>query len=818
MIVVPEASIDICVLGRFVLRGPSEIALTNRKLIGLLAYLACTASVPQPRHKLMALLWGSHFDTQARQNLRQALSGLRRIIGDMLVTSGDTVSLRPGAVSCDVADFELLVREGSPESLDAAVGLYRGQLLADSAITEEVWSEWLDGERQRLEDMALDAMIRLGEQRLAMGRSEQALAVAKRAVAISALREDAHRLVIRASSASGRKAEALQHYDALAALLKRELDVEPDEATVELIKEIRASSGSHARTAAPTATPSTKDPPHRRPRWTQEHPRAILAVTQAAPGHDPDDGLLRDAGQRLAELCKGRVVDRAGGTMLLDFPDPRSAIHAGHAAQHPHLSIAAHTSETRAVAKDTARQLMMLARPGQMVVTVDVCDVLTDGLDAHIEDLGEHDISGSGTFVRAYRLGLPGPVRAQARPAAQTTVLPGIAVVPFGTRGKNGDQGAIGQLLADEIIAGLCRAKDLAVISRMSTRAFSGRDVRLADIAAQLRADYVLWGSCEADGAHVTVRPELAEAHSEQVIWAGEFRAPVSAVGQGCVDITEQIVAETSAAILNYELKRVQTQPLETLENYSILTAAINLVHRTSPASFSYAHELLQLLIDRLPRHPLPQAWLAQWHVMKVSQGWAEDVAAEQQLALDCAKKANDMDPTCSIAIAMDGWVHTHLLKRFDIAAERFEQAVEVNPSDAMAWLLKGTMHAFKGEGKAAIVGAQRALRLSPLDPRRSYYDCLAATAFLSANEYGHAIELARRSLRVNRLHSSTLRALTIAQVLSGHVEDARRTVPELLRVEPRLTVKNYLGRHPAASFPVGKTWAEALRVAGVPE
>jgi tetratricopeptide (TPR) repeat protein len=166
----------------------------------------------------------------------------------------------------------------------------------------------------------------------------------------------------------------------------------------------------------------------------------------------------------------------------------------------------------------------------------------------------------------------------------------------------------------------------------------------------------------------------------------------------------------------------------------------------------------------------------------------------------------------------MDGWVHTHLLKRFDIAADRFGLAVEVNANDSMAWLLKGAMHSFLGQGEEAVHAADRALRLSPLDPRRSYYDCLAASAYCSANMFDRAIELGRRSLRVNRLHSSTLRSLTCSLALSGRVDEARQVAAELLRLEPNLTVKSYLSRHPAASFWTGKAWAEALRAAGVPD
>ena len=93
-------------LGRFELSGPDgrPIDLTSKKLAGLLAFLACTAPQAQGRDKLMTLLWGSHFEAQARQNLRQALLRLRRVLGeDALISNGESVSLQPGVIACDVA-------------------------------------------------------------------------------------------------------------------------------------------------------------------------------------------------------------------------------------------------------------------------------------------------------------------------------------------------------------------------------------------------------------------------------------------------------------------------------------------------------------------------------------------------------------------------------------------------------------------------------------------------------------------------------------------------------------------------------------------
>ena len=245
------AKCRLSLLGRFELIGPDgRVDLPSKKLAGLLAYLACTAPEPQPREKLATLLWGSHFEAQARQNLRQALSRLRRTLGqDALLSDGEKVSLAPGAVDCDATRLEALIREGSRDLLSAAANLYKGQLLADLTVTEAAWAEWVAEEQRRLEGLALDAMIRLGELEGKSGMHDLALAAASRAISINNLREDAHRVAIRALAGAGRRADALKRYEDLAKQLKSELDVEPDTLTKALELELRKSQ----LTAAPLA-------------------------------------------------------------------------------------------------------------------------------------------------------------------------------------------------------------------------------------------------------------------------------------------------------------------------------------------------------------------------------------------------------------------------------------------------------------------------------------------------------------------------------------------------------------------------------------
>ena len=93
----------------------------------------------------------------------------------------------------------------------------------------------------------------------------------------------------------------------------------------------------------------------------------------------------------------------------------------------------------------------------------------------------------------------------------------------------------------------------------------------------------------------------------------------------------------------------------------------------------------------------------------------------------------------------------------------------------------------------------------------------LAATACLAAHQFADALTLAQRSLRANRTHTSTLRAMAIAQWNLGLHEEARKTGAELMTLEPTLTIERWRERSPSAQFAIGEEWARTLREIGVP-
>lgn len=536
---------------------------------------------------------------------------------------------------------------------------------------------------------------------------------------------------------------------------------------------------------------------------------------------------------------QGRLVKSMGDGLMLEFPSVQPALRVAFAIQqacansntdvpprqHMLLRMGVHVGQLLADKHDVygrgvnlAARLTTLAGPGEIVVSADVRDQLIPILDADIEDLGACYVKHVNEPIRAYRVGPPGP-RPVIEPgsAVMPELRPTIAVIPFAARGGESVHQVLGEVLADEIISALSRTAELNVISRLSTTVFRERAASLGEVSGYLNATYVLSGAYFVSGNQFNLSAELADAKTGNVIWAKSLKGQVAGIVSGKDPLIDKTVAEVSTAVMSRELERAQSQPLPTLESYTLLMGAIALMHRLSLRDFDRSKEMLQTLTDRAPRQAIPWAWMAKWHVLRVQQGWSEDANRETRLALDCTKRALDADAHCSLALAIDGFVHTNLLRRLDIALDRYERALRVNPNDSLAWLLKGTLHAFKGEGKLALKDTKQALRLSPLDPLRYFYDSLAATAALSAGEYERALELARRSLRTNRTHTSTLRALLISQWQLGQVDESRATVGELLRLDPTFTLKKWAERSPSTGYEIGKVWFDVLQKAGVP-
>jgi oligopeptide transport system substrate-binding protein len=181
------------------------------------------------------MLWGERPERKARHSLATALWHIRRCLpSDRLILSDShTAQFNPQSVVwLDVEEFEAEASRDDMASLQSAVTLYRGDFL------DGFYDDWVISERYRLEGLFLDALARLMVGREARGEHQAALKTALRLLGRDPLREDAHRLAMRAYCRLGQRNVALEQYHRCREIVLEELGAEPMVETTQLHRAI----------------------------------------------------------------------------------------------------------------------------------------------------------------------------------------------------------------------------------------------------------------------------------------------------------------------------------------------------------------------------------------------------------------------------------------------------------------------------------------------------------------------------------------------------------------------------------------------------
>ncbi|MEL6701482.1 MAG: tetratricopeptide repeat protein, partial [Pseudomonadota bacterium] len=401
---------------------------------------------------------------------------------------------------------------------------------------------------------------------------------------------------------------------------------------------------------------------------------------------------------------------------------------------------------------------------------------------------------------------------------ATTAVVPTISILPFSVVFGDDSHRVLGDWLAEQICRSLSRSNLVAVISHLSARALSLQTLALGQVREQLNVDYCVTGTLRVIDDTVILDADFIDATSGRILWTRNFTGSQADFMTGNSNAEIDIVRSVGRSIASDAIQHTRSRQLHEIEDHHLLIAGVGLMNQLRLSSFARSREMINEAIRRAPNTAEAYAWLGDWYVKSVYNGWSTDHAADTQRARDATARALDIDPENAFSLTIDGVVNTTLTQELDVAEHRFDQALDRNPNEAMSWLQKGVLHAFRDESAEAVEATDMAQRLSPIDPFGYFFDSLSATAYFSAGDFQKSLEFSERSLKVNNRHNSTHRAQIAALYHLGREEEARVVAARLIERQPGFTVQNYLRNHPAAEQEMGRKVAEALRGAGVPE
>ena len=280
-------ALEIMLAGGLIIRGRGVVlsgdALGGRRAEIAFARLALDAGSTVSRDALAEAIWGEALPSSWRPALRNVIAAIRRVLsshdfepfaalessdGGYRLTLGDSAAVDLATLEADAARVEEAVRARETER---ALRLATKALAATrTPVLPHAEGEWVEGLRRHVADVRLRLERAIGEAALAAGDVDRAERAARSVIASEPLREDAHRLLMRALFAGGNRGPALSAYDCCRRLLADQLGARPSSETEAVFLELLAEDGE-----GPLV------PPERAPNPVSSGP--LLLVQQRTP-------------------------------------------------------------------------------------------------------------------------------------------------------------------------------------------------------------------------------------------------------------------------------------------------------------------------------------------------------------------------------------------------------------------------------------------------------------------------------------------------------------------------------------------------------
>jgi DNA-binding SARP family transcriptional activator/tetratricopeptide (TPR) repeat protein len=682
-------------LGRLTLvgaGGEEDASLARRRQkLAILAMLAM-ARRPLARDSLLEMFWGEQDETRARHSLSNALSELRRTLGQGSITTRDTEVALTADAPIDVDALDLA---DAMEAGDAAraVDTYGGPFLDGVHIEDSPgFDQWVFRERRRIETLFLEACARQCATLARVRRWPECHVVAARWLDTEPLSGDAARFLLEAARGPGTRvalAAALDEYERLRTRLRREFDLAPEPAVVALADEIREQIATHAGAADATVPADASPAP----------PPDIVAPPAAEP---PPAAVIPAATARPPRLTRWRIAGIVAAAAIA------ATFIVARRFDRP-------SAETPATRKPSVAILAMNVRAGDSALAW-LADGLPEMITGKLAHVGSLDIV-SPAQVRAV-LARSGRTTGEivgdtvARDLARRI---GATLMVVGAVGRDGhnlvldltvrDVGS-GNLLTSGV---LTRADPLALADEAAVRVLDAANV--AAPGPQLTP--LETSSVEAYQHYIrALDASRAGRHSEAV---RELEAAI-AIDSGFIPVLR---LRTGYALGDADTALVRRLH-ETMRRYASHATAFDRLELE--AYYAYyggererSEALARELARRYPRDPRAYQFLQD--ILGAHGAFAEaERAAIAAIALDSLAIEAGTGPCtfCSVFSSLINlrWIHTD----WDGAAGWARRWIRAQPDAASAWAGLAWTLSYARQPDSALALMQRALTLSGND------------------------------------------------------------------------------------------------------
>ena len=145
------------------------------------------------------------------------------------------------------------------------------------------------------------------------------------------------------------------------------------------------------------------------------------------------------------------------------------------------------------------------------------------------------------------------------------------------------------------------------------------------------------------------------------------------------------------------------------------------------------------------------------------------------------------MDDTLAEAHGRLGFLYS-MTKQYDKGIAEAEKAVALNPNSAMAHVMLGKTLSFASRWEESIPQYKKAIRLNPIPPNMYFYSL--GVSYCNTGQYEEAIAWCEKAVREEPDSLWARIMMTVVYSMSGRDEEARAEAAEVLRINPKFSLK----------------------------
>jgi adenylate cyclase len=198
-----------------------------------------------------------------------------------------------------------------------------------------------------------------------------------------------------------------------------------------------------------------------------------------------------------------------------------------------------------------------------------------------------------------------------------------------------------------------------------------------------------------------------------------------------------------------------------------------------------------------------------------VLYGYAIDPQFERKEAVRLLRFALSLDDDDAEILIRAALTSAYMVGDCESGIELADRAVAFNPNSHHAWSNRGFVYKTAGLQEEALRSFERAIRMSPVDPRLHLTFGGRGMALIELRRFDEAIVAGTKAQRQNPSYSSAYRCLASALAHLGRDAEAREAAAHLLEVDPSFTISSWVARGGQSN---AKLLVEGLRKAGLPE